>query len=105
MENWDLTEEQKKNLQKNLRPENKIFTDYTNKPYDSPSPFRTRRSTRPWDNVWFSRKPYIMILTVEEAIEKYPKDMIWYFNNLLHIKWSVFTVRLVKEKLGIEIGG
>jgi hypothetical protein len=74
------------------RPENK---DVYDKPYDKGA--HTRRATRPWDSCWFSNKPNIISLTVEEAIELHPQYMKWVYKNLTSIKWSVFTIRLLEK--------
>lgn len=76
-----------KSLKQSNRPENKVF----DKPYDKGS--STRRATRPWDNCWFSNKPHIIALTVEQAISAYPQYMLWCYANL-RINWSVYTHRL-----------
>lgn len=74
------------------RPENKRF-------YEKPNEHllaETRKRTRPWDNCWFSNKPHIILLTVEQAIERHPQYMLWCYNNL-NIKWSVHTVKLFEK--------
>jgi len=55
-----------------------------------------RKLTRPWDNCWFSNKPHIIALTVEEAIEKYPDYILWCYKNL-SIKWSTHTIKLFNK--------
>jgi hypothetical protein len=55
-----------------------------------------RKLTRPWDMCWFSNKPHIISLTVEEAIEKYPDYMLWCYKNL-SIKWSTHTIKLFNK--------
>lgn len=77
-----------RSLKESNRPESKAFYD---KPYDKGG--NTRRATRPWDNVWFSNKPHIINLTVEQAISAYPSYMLWCYANL-RINWSVYTRRL-----------
>ena len=74
---------------KSHRPENKEFCE---KPNDTG--YGTRRRTRPWDNCWFSNKPNIISLTVEQAIRQHPNYMLWCYNNL-NIKWSVHTIKLL----------
>lgn len=74
------------------RPEKKRVYD---KPYDKGA--NTRRATRPWDLCWFSNKPNIISLTVEEAIKLHPQYMKWVYKNLTSIKWSVFTIRLLEK--------
>ena len=74
-------------LKSSHRPEKKEFYD---KPHERGG---TRRATRPWDNVWFSNKPHIIVLTVEEAIKQHPQYMLWCYANL-QINWSVYTIRL-----------
>ena len=74
------------------RPEKKIVY---NKPYDNG--IGKRRVTRPWDNCWFSNKPDIISLTVEEAALKHPKYMKWVYQNLTRIKWSVFSIRILEK--------
>jgi hypothetical protein len=76
------------------RPENKKVYD---KPHDT-GEYGTRRRSRPWDNCWFSNKPHIISLTIEEAISKYPDYMKWCYKNL-SIKWSVHTVRLFEQMI------
>jgi hypothetical protein len=56
-----------------------------------------RERTRPWDKCWFSNKPHIINLTVEEAANRYPDYMKWVYRNLRGIKWSVFTERLLMK--------
>lgn len=56
----------------------------------------TRKLTRPWDKCWFSNKPHIITLTVEEAIEKYPDYILWCYKNL-SIKWSTHTIKLFNK--------
>jgi hypothetical protein len=82
-------------LKKSHRPEMKSFD---NKPNERNAPWETRKCTRPWDNCWFSNKPYIVGLTVEQALNMYPNYIIWCYKNL-NIKWSVHTVRLIESKL------
>ena len=78
-------------LKHSNRPEYKNFYD---KPHDT-GWYGTRRRTRPWDNCWFSNKPHIISLTVEEAVNQFPDYMLWCYNNL-NIKWSVHTIKLFK---------
>lgn len=74
------------------RPENKEFFE---KPYERLC--EKRKRTRPWDNCWFSNKPHIINLTVEQAIKQHPKYMLWCYENLKHIQWSVFTVKMFED--------
>jgi hypothetical protein len=55
-----------------------------------------RKLTRPWDNCWFSNKPHIITLTVEDAIKKHPQYMLWCYKNL-SIKWSTHTIKLFEQ--------
>ena len=80
-------------LKKSNRPE---YKDFDNKPHDNGN-YGTRRRTRPWDNCWFSNKPDIIKLTVEEAINKHPNYIYWCYKNL-SIKWSVHTIKLIEAK-------
>jgi hypothetical protein len=80
------------------RPESKRFEGKLNE-RDTTS--ESRRRSRPWDNCWFSNKPHIISLTIEEAISKHPDYMLWCYKNL-SIKWSVHTVRLF-DKMMIKI--
>ena len=76
-------------LKDSHRPNQKAF-------YDKPNEFSypcNRVRTRPWDNCWFSNKPEIINLTVEEAIKQHPKYMLWCYANL-NIKWSTHTIKL-----------
>lgn len=77
-------------LKRSHRPEQKEFND---KPHDTGMYGNKRRRTRPWDNCWFSNKPDVIVLTVEQAIKRYPDYMQWCYKNL-HIKWSVHTIKL-----------
>lgn len=70
------------------RPDDKKFYG---KPNERTGYKRVR--TRPWDNCWFSNRPEIIILTVEEAINKHRSYMLWCYANL-NIKWSVHTIKL-----------
>lgn len=70
------------------RPDDKKFVGKPNE-----RECRRRVRTRPWDNCWFSNKPEVIMLTVEEAINKHLSYMLWCYANL-NIKWSVHTVRL-----------
>jgi|LakMenEpi03Aug12_release.lakeMendotaPanAssembly.Ray.scaffolds.fasta_scaffold825769_2 hypothetical protein len=81
-------------LKRSHRPEEKRFYD---KPNDTGN-YGTRRRSRPWDNCWFSNKPHIISLTIEEAISKHPDYMLWCYKNLA-IKWSTHTVRLIESKI------
>ena len=88
---WNMTDQERKlyYYKQSHRPENKKVYD---KPHDT-GEYGTRRRSRPWDNCWFSNKPHIISLTIEEAISKHPDYMLWCYKNL-SIKWSVHTVRL-----------
>lgn len=91
---WNMTHQERQLYfyKQSHRPENKEVYD---KPNDTGN-YGTRRRTRPWDNCWFSNKPHIINLTVEDAIRKHPDYMLWCYNNL-NIKWSVHTVRLFEK--------
>jgi hypothetical protein len=80
-------------LKQSNRPEKKLFTDMPN---ERDTVDELRRRTRPWDKCWFSNKPHIISLTVEEAVSQYPAYMLWCYNNL-NIKWSVHTVKLFES--------
>ena len=71
-------------------PCNKTFYD---KPHDTG--MFTRRRTRPWDNCWFSNKPEIIVLTVEQAVKKHPQYMKWIYSNL-SINWSVYSIQMLE---------
>lgn len=71
------------------RPDEKKFEG---KPHERKD-VKRRGRTRPWDNVWFSNRPEIIMLTVEEAIQQHLSYMLWCYANL-NIKWSVHTVKL-----------
>ena len=91
---YNMTPEEKLYYYKQShRPENKEFYD---KPHDT-GWYGTRRRTRPWDNCWFSNKPDIINLTVEEAINKHPNYIYWCYKNL-SINWSVHTIKLIEAK-------
>ena len=79
------------NLKKRHRPEMKSFEG---KPHERSC--LKRKRTRPWDNCWFSNKPHIISLTVEQAIKAYPSYMLWCYANL-RISWSVHTVKLFDQ--------
>lgn len=70
------------------KPYNKEFEGKKNE-----SIFRNRKRTRPWDNCWFSNKPEIIKLTVEEAIKRHPNYMLWCYANL-SVDWSVYTIKM-----------
>lgn len=80
-------------LKEQHRPENKDF--YLEKPHERLC--ENRKRTRPWDNCWFSNKPHIINLTVEQAINKYPQYMLWCYDNLTRISWSVYTIRMFEN--------
>lgn len=92
-----LNNEEIRKMKRAQRPENKSFVD---KPHERDSFGGERRSTRPWDNCWFSNKPHIINLTVEEAINQYPNYIMWCYKNL-RIKWSVYTIRLIESKCSL----
>jgi hypothetical protein len=83
------------NLKESQRPENKMFIG-KNERYTTAKGMETRKLTRPWDYCWFSNKPHIIELTVEEAIAKYPQYILWCYNNL-SIKWSMHTIKLFNK--------
>ena len=82
-------------LKRSHRPENK---DFIGLPNERDTLWETRKRTRPWDNCWFSNKPHIIKLTVEEAICQYPDYILWCYNNL-SIKWSVHTIKLIEASM------
>jgi hypothetical protein len=88
---WNMTPQERKlyYYKQSHRPENKEVYD---KPNDTGN-YGTRRRTRPWDNCWFSNKPHIINLTVEQAVRQYPDYMLWCYNNL-NIKWSTHAIKL-----------
>ena len=73
------------------RPEFQIFDMKNDK-----GNYGTRRRTRPWDKCWFSNKPQLINITVEEACNLYPSYMKWIYRNL-NIKWSVYTIEILKK--------
>lgn len=93
---WKMTTQEKQLYfyKQSHRPENKKVYD---KPNDTGN-YGTRRRTRPWDNCWFSNKPHIISLTVEEALSKYPDYILWCYEKL-SIKWSVHTIRLIEASM------
>jgi hypothetical protein len=93
---WKMTTKEKQLYfyKQSHRPENKKVYD---KPNDTGN-YGTRRRTRPWDNCWFSNKPHIINLTVEEAICQYPDYILWCYKNL-SIKWSVHTIKLIEASM------
>jgi hypothetical protein len=93
---WKMTAQEKQLYfyKQSHRPENKKVYD---KPNDTGN-YGTRRRTRPWDNCWFSNKPNIISLTVEEAVNRYPDYILWCYKNL-DIKWSVHTIRLIEASM------
>ena len=58
--------------------------------------YGTRRRTRPWDKCWFSNKPQLINITVEEACNLYPSYMKLIYNNL-NIKWSVYSIQIFEK--------
>lgn len=80
-------------LKHSHRPENKSFPDMPNERKWTWND-ETRRRTRPWDQCWFSNKPHIISLTVEQAIVQYPDYILWCYTNL-SIKWSTHTIKLL----------
>ena len=77
-------------------PSNKYFPNMPNE--RELEEYQKRRRTRPWDNCWFSNKPHIIILTVEEALNKYPDYILWCYKKL-KIEWSTHTIKLIEAKL------
>jgi hypothetical protein len=80
-----------KRLKHRARPEFQYFemkNDYSTN--------GTRRRTRPWDKCWFSNKPSLINVTVEEACTLQPSYMKWVYCNL-NIKWSVYTIEILKK--------
>lgn len=84
-------------LKKSHRPDYKIFDGMPNERISVITRDETRRRTRPWDYCWFSNKPHIITLTVEEALNKYPSYILWCYDNL-NIKWSTHTIKLFNKK-------
>jgi hypothetical protein len=80
-------------IKESHRPEEKSFAGKLNERNVSGE---TRKRTRPWDNCWFSNKPHIIILTVEEAYKRYPSYILWCYKNL-SIKWSVHTIKMFES--------
>ena len=100
-ENFGLTfsqinylEHKLEELKDSQRPSEKKFPG---KPNERNVEGEYRLRTRPWDNCWFSRKPHIISLTVEQALNQYPNYILWCYKNL-SIKWSVHTVKLIENK-------
>jgi hypothetical protein len=81
-------------LKEKHRPENKNFYGLPNER----EIVKARQRTRPWDNCWFSNKPHIINLTVEQAIKFYPSYMKWIYQNL-SINWSTHTLKLLNQLL------
>jgi hypothetical protein len=81
-------------LKRHHMPHNKGFWD---KPNDTGN-YGIRRRTRPWDNCWFSNKPHIIKLTVEQALNQYPDYILWCYKKL-NIEWSTHTIKLIEAKL------
>lgn len=77
-------------LKNSKRPENQSFPE---KKHERKFGSEKRRRTRPWDCCWFSNKPHIIVLTVEEALNKYPEYMLWCYQNL-EISWSTYTIKM-----------
>ena len=77
-------------LKTKQRPDDKKFVGKPNERRDA----NKRVRTRPWDNCWFSNKPHIIALTIEEAIKRYPSYLVWCYTNLPAIKWSTHTIKL-----------
>jgi hypothetical protein len=53
--------------------------------------YRKRHRTMLYDKCWFSNKPHIIVLTVEECIKKHPDYMRWIYKNL-KINWSMHVI-------------
>ena len=81
-------------LKQASRPNNKIFNGLPN---ERDTTWETRQRTRPWDYCWFSNKPHIIVLTVEQALNKYPDYILWCYKKL-SIKWSTHTIKLIEAK-------
>lgn len=92
-----MLQEQIQYLKDCHRPANKEFIEKPHEMYDA-----TRVCTRPWDNCWFSNKPHIISLTLEQAIQKHPSYILWCYLNLTKIKWSVYSVRLIESTFNIK---
>lgn len=45
---------------------------------------------------WFSNKPHIQALTVEQCIKKHPSYMLWVYEHL-SINWSVYVIEQLEE--------
>lgn len=80
-------------LKTRQRPDDKKFVGKPNERRDA----RKRIRTRPWDNCWFSNKPYMIALTIEEAIKVDPRYLLWCYDNLESIKWSTHTIKLFEK--------
>lgn len=61
--------------------------------------YRTGKRNRTMlsNKCWFFKKPELNSLTVEECIERYPKNFIWAYENL-SINWSEHVVSLIKQR-------
>lgn len=46
------------------------------------------------DKCWFSKQPHIIILTVAEAIIKYPNYILWCYKNL-NVRWAITTEKTI----------
>jgi hypothetical protein len=46
---------------------------------------------------WFFKKPELNSLTVQECIDKYPRNFLWAYENLA-INWSEHVVSLIKQR-------
>lgn len=79
-------------LKESHKPERK---DFYGKPHEKLN--YTRRATRPWDNCWFSNKPHVISLTVEQACIDHPSYMKWIYKNLTYINWSVYSIRILEK--------
>lgn len=56
-----------------------------------------RNRTMLTHDCWFFKKPELRYITVEECINKYPRNFIWAYENLA-INWSEHIVHKMKEK-------
>lgn len=56
-----------------------------------------RNRTMLTHDCWFFKKPEFNSLTVQECIDKYPKNFIWAYENL-SINWSEHIVKLIKQR-------
>lgn len=58
--------------------------------------YPVRHRTKLEHPCWFSKKPHIQKLSVQQCIENYPNYMLWIYNNL-HINWSVRVIEQMEK--------